>query len=80
MNDLVIFDLDGTLVDSPRAIVVAFQAAFASMSVPAPAGAAIRSTIGLPLEQAFGMLLDSSGPIMSKCGWGSRPIRCSSPS
>src|SRR5262249_33252322 len=46
-----------TLVDSPRAIVETFTAAFASMGLPVPAAAAIRATIGLPLERAFSTLL-----------------------
>jgi pseudouridine-5'-phosphate glycosidase len=53
----VIFDLDGTLVDSPRAIVETFTAAFAAMGVPAKDPSAIRATIGLPLEQAFSRLM-----------------------
>jgi phosphoglycolate phosphatase len=57
MTYAVIFDLDGTLVDSPRAIVETFTAAFASMGVDEPAAAAIRATIGLPLEAAFSGLL-----------------------
>lgn len=57
MTGLAIFDLDGTLVDSPAAIVAAFTAAFGAMGVPAPAAAAIRATIGLPLQKAFGDLL-----------------------
>ncbi|MGH3623159.1 MAG: HAD family hydrolase [Sciscionella sp.] len=57
ITNLVMFDLDGTLVDSPRAIVETFTAAFASMNVEARDASAIRATIGLPLEQAFGKLL-----------------------
>jgi phosphoglycolate phosphatase len=57
MTYLVIFDLDGTLVDTPRAIVEAFTATFVSMAVDAPDAAAIRVTIGLPLERAFSTLL-----------------------
>ncbi len=57
MNYAVIFDLDGTLVDTPRAIVETFTAAFASMGAPHQDPAAIRATIGLPLEQAFSRLL-----------------------
>lgn len=57
MTGLAAFDLDGTLVDTPRAIVAAFTAAFGAMGVVAPAAAAIRATIGLPLQQAFGDLL-----------------------
>lgn len=58
MTNVAIFDLDGTLVDSPRAIVETFTAAFASMDVEPRAAAAVRATIGLPLEQAFSKLLD----------------------
>jgi phosphoglycolate phosphatase len=57
MTELVIFDLDGTLVDTPRAIVETFTTVFASVGVEPPEPAAIRATIGLPLEQAFGKLL-----------------------
>ncbi|MCC3768664.1 HAD family hydrolase [Streptomyces sp. UNOC14_S4] len=57
MTDVVVFDLDGTLVDTPRAIVETFTAAFAAMDADAPDPAAVRATIGLPLEQAFGKLL-----------------------
>ncbi|HEV7976269.1 HAD family hydrolase [Amycolatopsis sp.] len=57
MTYVVLFDLDGTLVDSPRAIVETFTAAFESMGIGAKDPAAIRATIGLPLEQAFAKLL-----------------------
>ncbi|MFE0581323.1 HAD family hydrolase [Streptomyces sp. NPDC058874] len=53
-----LFDLDGTLVDTPRGIVESFTAVFAALgTAPAPAPAEIRATIGLPLEQAFAKLL-----------------------
>ncbi|MFC4120069.1 HAD family hydrolase [Nonomuraea zeae] len=57
MRYSTVFDLDGTLVDSPRAIVETFTAAFGAMSVAVPDAGAIRATIGLPLERAFGGLL-----------------------
>jgi phosphoglycolate phosphatase len=57
MSLLAIFDLDGTLVDTPRAIVEAFAATFESLGWPAPETAAIRATIGRPLERAFSDLL-----------------------
>ncbi|MBB6439501.1 HAD family hydrolase [Streptomyces candidus] len=57
MRHLAVFDLDGTLVDTPRAIVETFSAAFASLGEPVPDSAAIRATIGIPLERAFGSLL-----------------------
>jgi 2-phosphoglycolate phosphatase len=54
---VAMFDLDGTLVDSPRAIVEAFTVAFEAMGTDPRDPADIRATIGLPLEQAFGKLL-----------------------
>ncbi|MFE4055271.1 HAD-IA family hydrolase [Streptomyces sp. NPDC059096] len=54
---VAMFDLDGTLVDSPRAIVETFDAAFWAMGLAPRDPADIRATIGLPLEQAFGKLL-----------------------
>jgi phosphoglycolate phosphatase len=57
MNNVAIFDLDGTLVDTPRAIVATFTATFAHMGAQACDAAEIRATIGLPLEKAFSKLL-----------------------
>lgn len=54
---VAIFDLDGTLIDSPRAIVRTFAGTFAAMGVTAPPDTAVRATIGMPLEQAFSKLL-----------------------
>ena len=50
----VIFDLDGTLVDSIELIVAAARNAFACRPGPAPSEAQIRSTIGRPLPTTFG--------------------------
>ncbi|MGW1075017.1 HAD family hydrolase [Streptomyces sp. NPDC002537] len=60
MKDVVVFDLDGTLVDTPRAIVETFTAAFAAMGLETPDPAAVRATIGLPLETAFGKLMGTA--------------------
>ncbi|MEH0419636.1 HAD-IA family hydrolase [Streptomyces sp. B21-083] len=57
MTRVAMFDLDGTLVDSPRAIVEAFGVAFEAMGADPRDPADVRATIGLPLEQAFGKLL-----------------------
>lgn len=57
MTYVVTFDLDGTLVDTPRAIVETFTAAFAAMAAQPQDAATIRATIGLPLERAFSTLL-----------------------
>jgi pyrophosphatase PpaX len=50
----VLFDLDGTLVDSIELIVTAAMNAFASRPGPSPSEAEIRNTIGRPLPTTFG--------------------------
>jgi pyrophosphatase PpaX len=50
----VLFDLDGTLVDSIELIVAAAMNAFASRPGPSPSEAEIRNTIGRPLPTTFG--------------------------
>ncbi len=57
-GSVLIFDLDGTLVDTPRAIVETFTAALARMGAQPRDAAVIRATIGLPLADAFGTLLN----------------------
>ena len=60
MTLTVAFDLDGTLIDTPSAIVQTFAAVFAAMGEAPPDAAATRATIGLPLPRAFGSLLGLS--------------------
>jgi phosphoglycolate phosphatase len=55
--NLVIFDCDGTLVDSQHMIVAAMEGAFDRAGIPRPAPVAIRSIIGLSLEGAVRRLL-----------------------
>jgi pyrophosphatase PpaX len=50
----VLFDLDGTLVDSIELIVAAAMNAFACRPGPSPSEAQIRNTIGRPLPTTFG--------------------------
>jgi pyrophosphatase PpaX len=50
----ILFDLDGTLVDSIELIVAAAMNAFACRPGPCPSEAQIRSTIGRPLPTTFG--------------------------
>ncbi|MBW7922181.1 MAG: HAD-IA family hydrolase [Rubellimicrobium sp.] len=50
---LVIWDVDGTLVDSADEIAAAMAAAFADEGLAAPAPAAVRGIIGLTLPVAF---------------------------
>lgn len=53
---LVIFDVDGTLVDSQGDIVASMHHAFAEFGAPAPARAAIVGIIGLSLNVAMARL------------------------
>jgi phosphoglycolate phosphatase len=49
----IVFDLDGTLVDSLPDIIASFQHGFASLGLPAPADAEVRTLIGQPLEAMY---------------------------
>ena len=53
---LVIFDCDGTLVDSQNAIVAAMEHAFGALQLPAPARAEVLGVVGLSLPEAFAVL------------------------
>ena len=50
---LVVFDLDGTVVDSTRAMLEAHEIAWASFGVQRPPDAAILELIGLPLVHSM---------------------------
>lgn len=56
--DLIVFDWDGTLADSTRAIVDSIQAASEDAGLPAPEEAAARGIIGLELRAAIAALFD----------------------
>ena len=60
MLDAVIFDLDGTLVDTPKVIVATALEALRGQPRALPEPQAIRATIGLPLTVAFSGLLGLS--------------------
>ncbi len=53
---LVIFDVDGTLVDSQGDIIASMHHAFADIGAPAPERAAIKGIIGLSLDIAMARL------------------------
>ena len=55
--DLLIFDWDGTLMDSAGVIVDSIQRACADLAIPVPAARASRQIIGLGLVQALQTLL-----------------------
>lgn len=54
---LVIFDCDGTLVDSQHNIIAAMQGAFGQFGRPLPTPDAVRRQVGLTLEIAVARLL-----------------------
>ncbi len=53
MPKAIVFDLDGTLVDSLPDIIASFQYGFASLGLPVPEEAAVRPLIGHPLEGMY---------------------------
>lgn len=55
--DLIVFDWDGTLMDSAAKIVRCFQAATRDAGLPPPPDAAIRNIIGLGLGEALDLVL-----------------------
>lgn len=59
---LVVFDVDGTLVDSQADIVLAMTAAFAAVGQVAPERDRILSIVGLSLERAIAQLAPDAAP------------------
>ena len=57
--ELIIFDWDGTLMDSERKIVNCFRKAVADIELVYPGDAAVRNIIGLGLKEALDVLLPS---------------------
>lgn len=54
---LVVFDCDGTLVDSQHSIVASMFAAFDAHAQPRPDAEAVRHVVGLPLREAIARLI-----------------------
>ncbi|MEP3244484.1 MAG: HAD-IA family hydrolase [Sneathiella sp.] len=65
---LVVFDCDGTLVDSQYNIISCMTEAFSSNAQPVPEDHAVRSIIGLNLDQAIHHLMDDKDdlPLLAK--------------
>lgn len=57
---LIVFDMDGTLVDSQAGIVAAMQRTFAELGLPEPDADRVRRVVGLSLDEAIGRLLPAS--------------------
>lgn len=62
MFKLLIFDWDGTLMDSQARIVLSFQTAIHELDLPSRSPAQIRYIIGLGLEEAVRRLLPEVSP------------------
>jgi phosphoglycolate phosphatase len=58
---LIVFDWDGTLMDSEARIVACIHAAFADLGLPLPSPEAARDIIGLGLDEALAVLLPETG-------------------
>ena len=61
--DLIVFDWDGTLMDSEAKIVRCMQAAAMDVGIPDPGAAAIRDIIGLGLSEAMQVLFPEKAPV-----------------
>ena len=59
---LVIFDLDGTLIDSEALIVATVGDAFRAVNEAVPSDAAIRSISGITARDAMAILAPTAGP------------------
>ena len=62
---LVVFDVDGTLVDSQHHILEAQARAFAAHGLPMPSRRRALSVVGLSLAEAFAELVGPEGPVDS---------------
>ncbi len=58
---LIVFDCDGTLVDSQHNIVLAMRRAFAMNDLPEPEAQAVLRTVGLSLDYAMAALWPAGG-------------------
>jgi phosphoglycolate phosphatase len=63
---LIVFDWDGTLMDSEARIVACIHAAFADLGAPLPSRSAARDIIGLGLAEAMAALWPDSGDAESQ--------------
>jgi phosphoglycolate phosphatase len=57
MMRLIVFDCDGTLVDSQHLIIDAMRVTFESRGLPPPSDEAVRHIVGLSLGEAIGELV-----------------------
>ena len=60
--DLIVFDWDGTIMDSTGAIVAAIQASAQDLGLPVPEHSIASHVIGLGLQDALHMALPQLDP------------------
>ncbi|CAA9309318.1 MAG: Similar to phosphoglycolate phosphatase, clustered with ribosomal large subunit pseudouridine synthase C [uncultured Microvirga sp.] len=60
---LILFDVDGTLVDSQNLIVAAQREAFVANGLEPPSRERALSIVGLSLQEAFTVLVGPDGPV-----------------
>ena len=68
---LVIFDCDGTLVDSQWTIIGAMGRAFANLNLPRPTDDAVRRVVGLSLHESMARAAETYAIGVS---WGYHPV------
>ncbi len=61
---LIVFDIDGTLIDSHAFITATMTAAFVAEGLEPPTPAMGRTVIGLSLPEALGRLSGTKGPVL----------------
>ena len=61
MTRLVLFDLDGTLVDSAPGIHASVRVAAATLGLPEPTSAQLRAMVGPPLPDGFALAFGLAG-------------------
>ena len=61
---LIVFDVDGTLVDSQHMIFSAMTAAFAEQGLAPPEPASVRRQVGLGIEETMARLLPDRDPAL----------------
>ncbi len=65
---LIVFDWDGTLIDSVARIVLCFQKSFAALELDWPGEEPVARTIGLPLTESYHLLVPRDRGI-SQAAW-----------
>ncbi len=63
----MVFDLDGTLIDSLPDIVWSFRAAFDAEATPAPSEEAVRELIGRPLDDMASAFVTDAAAVRAIC-------------